>query len=256
MNDFQTIRIDVGDDGVVVCTFDRPSVHNALNEEMVDEIHSFLHSAARRDDISAVVFTGAGEKAFLAGVDIRELLERTAADALRRINTTLFRSVEQFPLPTIAAIRGYALGGGLEFAMACDLRVCGEGSKLGQPEVSLGIIPAAGATYRLPRIVGLGRAKELVYTGRIIDAAEALSIGLVNRMVPDDQVLDAARELARTITGNGRLAVRLAKVSLNTAPEIGTDAAMALESASQAILFDDDEKKRRMTAFLNKINKK
>jgi enoyl-CoA hydratase len=256
MNDYRTITIDVDAEGIAVCTFNRPNVHNALNEEMVDELHSFLHQEARRDDVGAVVFTGAGEKAFLAGVDIRELLERKAADALRGINTTLFRVVEQLPVPTIAAIRGYALGGGLEFAMACDLRVCGQRSKLGQPEVGLGIIPAAGATYRLPRLVGLGRAKELIYTGRIIDAAEALDIGLVNRVVGDDDVLDTARELARAINRNGRLAVRLAKVSLDSASDIGVDAAMALECASQAILFESDDKKKRMTEFLEKSKKK
>jgi len=256
MNEYQTIKIDVDADGIAVCTFDRPEVHNALNEQMVDELYAFLAEVVRRPEVKAVVFTGSGTKAFLAGVDIRELLERTAADALRRINTTLFRAVEQLPLPTVAAIRGYALGGGLEFATACDLRVCGEGSRLGQPEVSLGIIPAAGATYRLPRLVGLGRAKELIFTGKIIDAAEAADIGLVNRVVPDDTVLDAARDLARTITGNGLLAVRLAKVSLDAAPDIGVDAAMALESASQAILFEDEEKKKRMTAFLERVKKK
>jgi enoyl-CoA hydratase len=256
MKEYRTIKIRVDDDGIAVCTFNRPDVHNALNEEMVDELHAFLDAAPRLEDINAVIFTGAGEKAFLAGVDIRELLERTAADALRRINTTLFRRVEQLALPTVAAVRGYALGGGLEFAMACDLRVCGEGSKLGQPEVALGIIPAAGATYRLPRLVGLGRAKELIYTGRIIDAAEAHAIGLVNRVVPDGEVLDAARELARTVTRNSPLAVRLAKVSVNAAADVGVDDAMALESASQAVLFDDDDKKRRMTEFLEKRNKK
>jgi len=256
MDDYKTIRIEIDEDGIAVCTFDRPDVRNALNEEMVDELHAFLDDAAVNDDIQAVVFTGAGEKAFLAGADIKELHERTAADALRRINSTLFRWVEQFPLPTIAAIRGYALGGGLEFTMACDLRVCGEGSKLGQPEVSLGIIPGAGATYRLPRLIGLGRAKELVYTGRIIDGREALDIGLVNRVVADDDVLEAARDLARDVIRNGALALRLAKISLNAAPEIGVDAAMALESASQAILFDDEEKKKRMSEFLAKKKKK
>ena len=256
MNKYKTIKIEVDADGIAVCTFNRPEVRNALNEEMVDELHAFLDKAAQNEDINAVVFTGAGEKAFLAGADIQELHDRSAADALRRINSTLFRWVEQFPLPTIAAIRGYALGGGLEFTMACDLRVCGEGSRLGQPEVSLGIIPGAGATYRLPRLIGLGRAKELVYTGRIIGGEEALAIGLVNRVVPDDEVLEAAHGLAREVTRNGMLAIRLAKISLNAAPEIGVDAAMALESASQAILFDDEEKRRRMKEFLDKKKKK
>jgi DMSO/TMAO reductase YedYZ molybdopterin-dependent catalytic subunit len=152
----------------------------------------------------------------------------------------------------VAALRGVALGGGCELALACDLRVAGEGSKLGQPEVGLGILPGAGATYRLPRVVGLGVAKELIFTGRIIDAKEALAIGLVNRVVPDDEVVAAARGLALEVAKNSPLAVRLAKQSLNMSFELSTGAAMALESTAQAVLFEDEEKRRRMTAFLEK----
>jgi enoyl-CoA hydratase len=252
MSSYQTINTQFGPGGVAVCTFDRPEVRNALNEAMVSEVRAFLGAAAAWSDARAAIFTGAGEKAFLAGADVRELRDRTSADALRRINSGLFREVEQFPLPTIAAMRGVAVGGGLEFAIACDLRVCGEGTRMGQPETSIGIIPGAGATYRLPRLIGLGRAKDLIYTARIIDAQEALAIGLVNRVVDDESVLEAAHELAASVTRNGALALRLSKIALNSAPEIGVDAAMALESAAQAVLFDDEEKMRRMTDFLNK----
>ena len=153
-------------------------------------------------------------------------------------------------------MRGYCLGGGCELSMCCDLRVAGEGAKFGQPEVALGIIPAAGGTQRLPRLVGLGRAKELVLTGRIIDAAEAHRIGLVNRVVPDDEVLDAGKELAREILKNGTLAVRLAKLNLNNSARTGQDSGLLLEQVTQAVLFESNEKVERMTAFLEKRNRK
>src|SRR5207245_4488440 len=141
--------------------------------QMVEEMHEALADLGGREDVRALVVTGSGEKAFAAGADIAELLERTHEDALRSINTALFKRVEDFPRPTIAAIRGFALGGGCELALACDIRIAGEGARLGLPEVSLGIMPAAGGTYRLPRLVGLGRATELTFTGAIIAAREA-----------------------------------------------------------------------------------
>jgi enoyl-CoA hydratase len=199
--------------------------------------------------LRVIVFTGSGDKAFVSGADIGELARRNRLDALRRINGALFHKIERFPVPTIAAIRGVALGGGCELAMACDLRVCGRGAKLGQPEVALGIIPGAGGTYRLPRLVGLGRAKDLIFTGRLIDAEEALRIGLVNLIVDDDEVVAEALELARRISRQAPLALRLAKIGLDRSAEMSTEAAMALESASQAILFETTEKQERMEAF-------
>lgn len=250
--DLSTVLLEVSDRGIATCTFNRPEVRNALSRQMVDDIRTAIEHLATRDDVRAVVFAGAGDKAFLGGADIAELRERNKYDILQRINNSLLREIEQFPLPTVAAIRGYALGGGCEMAMACDLRVAGEGAKLGQPEVGLGIIPGAGATYRLPRLVGLGRAKELIFTGRIIGAAEALAIGLVNRVVPDEQVLEAAHGLAGEIARNSLLAVRFAKVALNAAPESSIDTGMALEVAAQAVLFEDEDKRARMTAFLER----
>jgi enoyl-CoA hydratase len=249
---YETIILDVKD-GVATITLNRPDVRNAINLAMVEEIHDALTSVAPREDVLALVLTGAGGKAFAAGADIAELLERTHEDALRSINTALFKRVEDFPRPTIAAIRGFALGGGCELAIACDIRVAGEGAKFGQPEVSLGIMPAAGGTYRLPRLVGLGRAKELIFTGAIVDAREAERIGLVNRVVPDERVLDTALEIARKIAAQAPLAVRLSKLIMNQAARGAS--LTEVESVAQAVLFESDDKRRRMTEFLERKKK-
>jgi enoyl-CoA hydratase len=203
-----------------------------------------------------LVVTGAGDKAFAAGADIAQLRDRSSRDALKAINSGIFNRIEEFAAPVIAAVRGFALGGGCELAIACDLRVVGESAKLGQPEVKLGIIPAAGGTYRLPRLVGLGRARELIYTGRIVDADEALRIGLANLVVPDAEVVDRALALADEIAANGRLAVRGAKRALNALSRPGHENAVAFESSVQAGLFDSDDKRARMTAFLDKQQQK
>ena len=162
---YNTLLISEPASAVVQCTFNKPESRNALDLEMVDEIRSLLDELAQRTNLGALIFSG-GEKSFISGANIAELRERGQRDALNRINSGLFREIEQFPYPTIAAIRGYALGGGCELAMACDIRICGRSAKLGQPEVALGIIPGAGATYRLPRLVGTGMARELIYTAR------------------------------------------------------------------------------------------
>lgn len=252
---YQTILVDV-EDRLAVVTFNRPDKRNAIDQTMVNELHDALDGLVMDGEAEACVFTGAGDKAFVGGADIAQLRERDALDALKTINAALFGKIEALPFPTIAAIRGYCLGGGCELAICCDLRVAGEGAKFGQPEVALGIIPAAGGTQRLPRLVGLGRAKELVLTGRTIDALEAERIGLVNRVVPDEEVLDAAKGLARQILAHGTLAVRLAKLNLNNSARTGQDSGLLLEQVSQAVLFDSEEKRRRMTEFLEKRAKK
>ena len=255
---FQTIRVEPeGDDSgrVVTVTLDRPEVHNAIDHRMIQELSAALADIAADESIRAVVFTGAGEKAFASGVDIAELKQRGAPDALRRINAGLFRRVEELPLPTIAAIRGYALGGGCELAMACDIRIAGEHSRLGLPEVGLGIIPGAGGIQRLPRLVGMGRAKELIFTGRILKAAEAERIGLVNHVVADDEVLGEAKAVAWRIASQGPLAVRIAKEALGAAwgPNPAFD---TLDVFGQAVLFESADKHERMAAFLDERAKK
>lgn len=241
---------------IALITLNAPEKRNAIDFEMVQSLHANLDELASDDDLAAVVITGAGEKAFAAGADIAQLRERKSPDALRAINSGLFKRVEDFPVPVIAAIRGYALGGGCELAIACDLRVAGESAKLGQPEVSLGIIPAAGGTYRLPRLVGLGVARELVYTGKIIDAQEALRIGLVNHVVADAAVVDRALELANQIANNGGQAIRMAKAAMNALARPAEGIASSLESIAQAMLFDSEDKHRRMDAFLEKRSSK
>ena len=219
---------------------------------MVADIRRLLQTLSVKDDVRALIFTGSGEKAFVSGANIAELRDRNQFDALERINSALFREIETFVWPTIAAIGGYALGGGCELAMACDIRIAGQKAKLGQPEVGLGIIPGAGATYRLPRLVGQGMARELIFSGRIIDADTALAIGLVNRVVAPDEVLQTAIDLGSEIGQNSAMALRMAKAALNTGLDAPTETCMAFESTAQAILFEDAEKHERMTRFLER----
>ncbi len=258
---FQEISVEVREGGIAVIAFNRADKRNAMGLAMVGEVYAALNALAARDDVRVLIFTGArdpasGKMFFVAGADIAEMRERTSEDALRRINGGLFRAIEQFHAPTIAAIEGYALGGGCELAMACDLRVAGASARFGQPEVGLGILPGAGATYRLPRLVGIGRARELIFTGKLIDAAEAYRIGLVNRVVDDGAALDAAFVLAGEIAANAALAVRMAKTAVNLGYENSTDGAMALESTMQAVLLGGPARRARMTAFLEKKAKK
>ena len=239
--------------GIAEVTLNRPDARNAINLPMVRALHDALLELSVRSDVRALVLRGAGEKAFAAGADIADLFGRTSREALLSINSQLFQAVEDFPLPTIAAIRGYALGGGLELALACDIRIAADDAKLGLPEVSLGIFPAAGGTRRLPRLIGDGLARELVFTGRIVDAEEALRMGLVNRVVPTSRLEDEARALAAEIAKNGELALRMAKLSLlATARGVDSD---AIEKAAQALLFDSPDKASRMRAFLDRKKK-
>lgn len=248
---YKTIQVETREN-IGIITFNRPEVRNALSREMVNETRHAMEEFLLDETLKAVIFTGAGGKSFISGADISELRGRTVSDALLRINTGLCREIEQFSLPTLAAIDGYALGGGCELAMACDLRVASEGSKFGQPEVGLGIIPGAGGTYRLVRLVGLGKARELVLTGRIFGAKEALEIGLINRIANQEPVLENAMELAREIARNSTLALKFAKMALNATHEMSSEMGMLFESTAQAVLFEDEEKNRRMTAFLDR----
>jgi enoyl-CoA hydratase len=240
--------------GIAHVELNRPAVRNALNLQMVRALHGVLDDLAQRDELRAVVISGAGGKAFASGADIAELRERTHRDALLTINGSLFHKVEDFLRPTIAAIEGYALGGGLELALACDLRVASKTAKVGLPETTLGIYPAAGGTWRLPRLIGIGRAKDLVFTGRILDSAEAFSLGIFERLCEPGEAVATAMELAATIAQNAPLAMQVAKLSLNLVARGGDPS--ALERAGQGLLFDSADKRERMTAFLSKRAKK
>lgn len=251
MSSYKTILLEVSD-RIATLTVNRPEVRNALSKETVEEMHAALRTLAARDDVGVLILTGAGEKAFVAGADIREIRERGKREALEAINQELFMAVENFPFPVIAAVGGYALGGGFELALACDLRVAAEEACFGFPETGLGIIPAAGGTQRLPRHIGWGKAKELVLTGEIIDAREAERLGLVSKVVPRAELMAAARALAEKILSRGPLAVRLAKLTLNVSARAGLDAGLQVERLAQTVLFESKDKLEGTTAFLEK----
>lgn len=248
---YQNIRLDISD-SIATVTIDRPAVKNALNLETVHECRRALDELAANADVGVLIVTGAGESAFVSGADINDLRARDEADGLCAINSSLFSQVERFPRPTIAAINGYALGGGCELALACDIRVASDTAKFGQPELGLGIIPAAGATQRLPRVVGLGWAKHLILTGDIIDATQALEIGLVTAVMPSTQLQVRARELAKRILRQGPLAARLAKLALNASARVDLDSGLLIETLAQAICYKSADKLEGTSAFLAK----
>ena len=245
------LLIDISD-RIATLTVNRPEVRNALDRATVDEITAALADLALRDDVGAVVLTGAGAQVFVAGADIRQMRERRRDDSLAAINSSVCAAVERFPKPTIAAVNGHAMGGGCELAIACDLRVAADHARFGQPEVGLGIIPAAGATQRLPRLIGLGRARHMILTGDPIDAKTALDWGLVSAVVPAADLMTAARALGARVLSRGPLAVRLAKVALNASSRVDLDSGLLIETLAQAICFESEDKRQGTTAFLEK----
>ena len=230
----------------------RPSVRNALDLATVRELTSAVAELSADDTVGAIVLTGAGAAVFVAGADINDIRARTRNDGLAAINSTLFAAIDKCPKVTIAAVNGLALGGGCELALACDLRIAAEHAKFGQPEVALGIIPGAGATQRLPRIVGLGRAKHLVLTGDAIDARTALEWGLVSAVVPADELESRALALAERVLSRGPLAIRLAKLALNASARVDLESGLLIETLAQAICFESSDKQEGTAAFLEK----
>ena len=249
--DTSNIRVAVSE-SIATLTVDRPTVKNALDLATVTEIHRALDDLAGNDDVGVLIITGAGESSFVSGADINDIRGRTREDGLAAINSSLFAKIDRFPKPVIAAINGFALGGGCELALACDIRVAADTAKFGQPELGLGIIPGAGATQRLPRIVGLGWAKHLVLSGDIIDAKQALEIGLVTAIMPASQLQVRARELAKKILRQGPLAARLAKLALNASARVDLDSGLLIETLAQAICYSSEDKREGTAAFLEK----
>jgi enoyl-CoA hydratase/carnithine racemase len=199
-----------------------------------------------------VVVTGAGEKVFVSGADVRELRDRTAKQGLEARLSRFFTDLERHPKVTIAAINGFCLGGGLELALACDIRIAAGSARFGFPETGIGILPGAGGTQRLPRLVGLGRAKHLVLTGEVIEAGAALGMGLVSVVVPLPELLRVARELAAKVLSRGPLATRLAKAALNLSGEAPLAAGLQFEAMAQSVLYQSEDKREGTTAFLEK----
>ena len=243
------VRLEV-EDGVGTIRLDRPKM-NALNVQVQEELRAAAHQAAEHSDIAAVVLYG-GERVFAAGADVKEMAAMSHTDMVKRSHglTSAFTAVARIPKPVVAAITGYALGGGCELALCADVRFAAEDAAIGQPEIQLGIIPGAGGTQRLTRLVGPSRAKDIIFTGRFVKADEALAIGLVDRIVPADQVYDEAVAWARQFSGAATYAVRAAKEAIDQGLEVDLDSGLAIERQQFAGLFATEDRRIGMTSFV------
>ena len=248
---YQNIKIEIND-GIAVLTLNRPEVRNALDYVTWDEIRAGMRELRFNDDAHVIILTGAGGKAFASGADIKALNARTVSEQMNSEVNDILYEITMHKKPVIAAVDGYALGGGCELAMACDIRIATKKSKFGQPEVNLGIIPGGGGTQRLQRLVGIGKAKELIFTGDIISAEEAERIGLIEKVVEDGTVLEAAIEMAKKIKAKGPVAITLAKQAINVGANTDLDSGLCFERYSQAIAFSTADKAEGTRAFIEK----
>ena len=238
-------------------TIDRQKALNALNSQVLDELDKTLDSVDLQT-VRALILTGAGEKSFVAGADIAEMstLTKAEGETFGKKGNDVFRKLETFPIPVIAAINGFALGGGCEISMSCDIRICSENAVFGQPEVGLGITPGFGGTQRLARIVGVGKAKEMIYGARNIKADEAYRIGLVNNVYPLEELIPAAKKLASTIAANAPIAVRNCKKAINDGLQVDMDQAIVIEEKLFGDCFETEAQKAGMGNFLEKDKEK
>ena len=248
---YQNIKIEIND-GIAVLTLNRPEVRNALDYVTWDEIRAGMRELRFNDDAHVIILTGAGGKAFASGADIKALNARTVSEQMNSEVNDILYEITMHKKPVIAAVDGFALGGGCELAMACDIRIATKKSKFGQPEVNLGIIPGGGGTQRLQRLVGIGKAKELIFTGDIISAEEAERIGLIEKVVEDGTVLEAAIEMAKKIKAKGPVAITLAKQAINVGANTDLYSGLCFERYSQAIAFSTADKAEGTLAFIEK----
>ncbi|AVQ32416.1 MULTISPECIES: enoyl-CoA hydratase-related protein [Fusobacterium] len=241
-------------DGFVgIITINRPKALNALNSEVLKELDACL-DGVNLETTRALILTGSGEKSFVAGADIGEMstLTKAEGEAFGKIGNDVFRKLETFPIPVIAAVNGFALGGGCEISMSCDIRICSDNALFGQPEVGLGITPGFGGTQRLARIIGVGKAKEMIYAATNIKADEALRIGLVNAVYPLEELMPAAKKLAGKIAKNAPIAVRACKKAINEGLDVDMDKAIVIEEKLFGNCFESEDQKEGMAAFLEK----
>ena len=247
------IKLEVTE-GMALVTIDRPKALNALNSETLEELNGCLKELEQRKDVRVVVLTGGGAKSFVAGADIAEMVNASPAQGrtMALLADEVFCRLENMPQVTIAAVNGYALGGGCEIAMACDIRLAAENAVFGQPECGLGIIPGFGGTQRLARLVGKGRAKELIFTCDWINAQEAWRIGLANKVVAKEELLDTCRAMAKTIMGKGSYAVSVAKAVINAGMDMDLANGLKMEADAFGLTFATHDKQEGMTAFLEK----
>lgn len=240
-------------DYIAVVTINRPEALNALNSQVLDELGK-VFDAVDVNEVRVIILTGAGEKSFVAGADIGEMSTLTEQEgvAFGKKGNDVFRKIEACPVPVIAAVNGFALGGGNELALSCDIRICSENAVFGQPEVGLGITPGFGGTQRLARVINPGKAKELIYSAKNIKAPEALALGLVNAVYSSEELMDAALKMASRIAGNAPVAVRACKKAINDGLQVDIDSAIVIEEKLFGSCFATQDQKDGMAAFLNK----
>lgn len=250
---FEEVLVTV-EEGIATATLDRPDRYNALGVRIVDELNDMLDEIERDSEARVLILTGAGERAFCSGVDLKERREMDADGrwAHNRALNEFAERLAKLQIPTIAAINGLALGGGFEITLACDFRVAAEHAELGLPEVGIGIIPGAGGTQRLPRLIGPTRAKDLIFTARRIDAAEALEMGILSRIVPANQLTDAAKEIAGAIAQNSPLAVAYAKASIDVGLETSIEQGLRFETAAIRTTLASEDYREGLAAFAEK----
>lgn len=241
-------------DEIALVTINRPKSLNALNSETLAELDQCFDEISTRKDIKVLILTGSGQKAFVAGADISEMVNATPAEGrqMGMLARQAFLKLETMPQVTIAAVNGYALGGGCEISMACDIRIASDNARFGQPETGLGILPGFGGTQRLARLIGKGRAKELIFTCDQIDAQEAYRIGLANKVVPQDELIDTCKKMAAKIISKGSYAISLAKEAINTGMDTDLSSGLTLEADLFGLSFSTHDKTEGMTAFLEK----
>ena len=239
---------------IAVATINRPKALNALNSQVLEDLNELLDLVNADEEIRALVLTGSGEKAFVAGADIAEMstLTKTEGEAFGKKGNDVFRKLETLPIPTVAAVNGFALGGGCELSMSCDIRICADTAVFGQPETGLGITPGFGGTQRMPRICGTAHAMELILTADTINAQQALEIGLVSKVVAPDALMDTALELANKIASKAQVAIRAAKQAVRYGMQCDISTAATYEALAFATCFGTEDQKDAMKAFVEK----
>ncbi|AET66547.1 enoyl-CoA hydratase/carnithine racemase [Desulfosporosinus orientis DSM 765] len=249
---YETILVDI-EDGIAILTLNRPAVLNALNDQVFIELADVASTFAADPSVRVVIITG-GEKVFAAGADIGQMASASAVDVATsdKPSHQAFQLIENMPKPVIAAIAGYALGGGCELSLVADIRIAADNAQFGLPEIKLGILPGAGGTQRLPRLIGSGRAKELIFSGDFINAEEALRIGLVNKVVPADQLFIEAKKMAKKYVDRGAVALLMAKSAVNEGLRMDLEAGLQYEHKCFSLLFATEDQKEGMMAFLEK----
>jgi len=253
MSEYANLLLEI-EDGIGLVTINRPKALNALNAATIYDLNGMFDELATNDDVKVVILTGSGEKSFVAGADITEMQPMSAIQGRNwaKLAQAVFNKIENLPKPVIAAVNGYALGGGCEIAMACDIRVASEKAKFGQPEVSLGIPPGFGGTQRLARIVGKGRAKELLFTGDMIDAAEAYRIGLANKVTAAAELITEAKAMAQKIMSRAPIAVQVCKAAVNEGLDMDLESGVAYEAEVFGLCFATEDQTEGMSAFVEK----